>query len=127
LAAVALLLVVAEGCAGRRRPATSPPPGPPVTATVFIATAYCHGTTTASGARVRPGIVAADPSVLPLGTVIRLERAGRYDGTYTVLDTGPAIRGHRLDVFMRSCRDATRFGRRDVQVLILRTTAERPR
>lgn len=124
LGALALLLLVAEGCAARRRPATTPG-GRRDAAAEFVATAYCHGTTTASGARVRPGIVAADPAVLPLGTVIRVDRAGRYDGTYTVLDTGPAIRGRRIDVFMHDCREATRFGRRDVRVLVVRSGAAR--
>jgi 3D (Asp-Asp-Asp) domain-containing protein len=86
----------------------------------FVATAYCHGTTTASGVRVRNGIVAADPHVLPLGTVIRVRSAGPYDGTYTVLDTGTSIQGRRLDVFIRDCGDAVRFGRREVRVSIIR-------
>ena len=34
----------------------------------FIATAYCKGETTASGVAVRPGMAAADPKVLPLGS-----------------------------------------------------------
>lgn len=125
LSVLALLLSVAEGCASRRPPTTTPA-GPADGGVAFVATAYCHGTTTASGARVRPGIVAADPAVLPFGTVVRLQRTGRYDGTYTVLDTGPDIRGRRIDVFMRSCRDATRFGRRDVRVVIVRTGTDRP-
>jgi 3D (Asp-Asp-Asp) domain-containing protein len=64
--------------------------------------------------------VAADPAVLPQGTVIRVERAGRYDGVYRVLDTGANIRGRRLDLFMRNCREAIRFGRRDVGVITIR-------
>jgi len=118
-AAGVLVLVAAQACAARRPPATTAgrPQSPP--AIDFIATAYCHGTTTASGARARPGIVAADPAVLPLGTVIRLQRAGRYDGPYTVLDTGPGVRGRRIDVFMRDCREARTFGRRSVSVSII--------
>ena len=84
----------------------------------FIATAYCHGTTTAAGVGVHEGVVAADPAVLPLGTVIHIEHTGRRDGVYTVLDTGPKIQGHRLDVFIRDCAEARRFGRRAVRVSI---------
>ena len=35
----------------------------------FTATAYCKGTTTASGVAVRRGIAAADPRLLPAGSV----------------------------------------------------------
>src|SRR5215207_1303820 len=53
----------------------------------FTATAYCKGTTTASGVNVRPGIAAADPDLLPVGSVIRVDRlADQYNGIYTVMD-----------------------------------------
>jgi 3D (Asp-Asp-Asp) domain-containing protein len=92
---------------------------------VFVATAYCQGTITASGARVRDGFVAADPAVLPLGTVIRvsgLER--RYNRTYRVMDTGGAIRGRRIDLYIRNCDEAIRFGRRSATVSIVRPAAD---
>src|SRR3954452_17867209 len=51
----------------------------------FTATAYCRGTTTASGVNVRNGIAAADPDLLPLGSVVQVARLGaRYDGIYTI-------------------------------------------
>jgi hypothetical protein len=46
----------------------------------------------ASGMQTRRGIVAADPKILPIGTRIRVQDAGRYSGEYTVTDTGPAIK-----------------------------------
>lgn len=89
-----------------------------------MATAYCQGVTTASGARVREGIVAADPLVLPLGTVIRVEGlARRYNHEYQVLDTGRGVRGREIDVYMRDCREAVRFGRRPALVSIVRPRA----
>ena len=39
----------------------------------FTATAYCKGTTTASGVNVRTGIAAADPDLLPVGSVIQVD------------------------------------------------------
>lgn len=87
----------------------------------FLATAYCMGELTAAGIQVRAGMVAADPTVLPLGSVIQIDRiAPRYKGIYSVLDTGPAIQGHRLDIYMWSCDEALEFGRRDVVVTVLR-------
>ena len=57
----------------------------------FTATAYCKGTTTASGVNVRSGIAASDPSILPVGSVISLTtHSTKYNGVYTIMDTGPA-------------------------------------
>lgn len=84
-------------------------------ASAYRATAYCLKGRTAMGGGVRRGIVAADPRVLPLGTQIQLD-AGSYSGTYTVADTGGAVRGRKLDIWVPSCSEANRFGRRTVMV-----------
>ncbi len=84
-------------------------------ANAFRATAYCLKGRTATGGSVRRGIVAADPRILPLGSRIQLS-AGSYSGTYTVADTGGAVKGRILDIWMPSCVEAVRFGRRNVMV-----------
>ena len=84
----------------------------------FRATAYCLKGRTASGTGVRRGIVAADRRVLPLGTRIQIS-AGAYSGTYTVADTGGAVKGNILDIWMPSCAEANRFGRRSITVSVL--------
>lgn len=105
-------------CGGRMRPAQPAPRSTP--GMVFTATAYCSGTLTATGARVRSGMVAADTNVLPMGTVIRLTGLDRrYDGTYTVADTGAKIRGRRIDLYVSDCREAVRFGRRPARVVVV--------
>ena len=82
-------------------------------------TAYCVSGITKSGVRTRPGIAAADPGVLPLGSVIRVEGLqGPYDGTYTVADTGGAVKGHIIDIYMKDCAAARRFGRQRAQVFL---------
>ena len=81
----------------------------------FSATAYCLQGRTASGSGVRRGIVAADPRILPLGTRINLG-AGSYSGSYIVADTGGAIKGRKLDIWVANCSEAKRFGRRTVTV-----------
>jgi 3D (Asp-Asp-Asp) domain-containing protein len=87
----------------------------------FDASAYCTGDVTASGLTPRTGIAAADASVLPTGSVIQISRLGsQYDGIYTIMDTGPVVRGRALDLYMRNCDEATRFGRRSVLVFVLR-------
>jgi 3D (Asp-Asp-Asp) domain-containing protein len=81
----------------------------------FTATAYCLKGRTAMGHGVRRGIIAADPRVLKLGSKINLG-AGAYSGQYLVSDTGGAVRGRKIDIWMPSCAEARRFGRRTVQV-----------
>lgn len=87
----------------------------------FRATAYCKGTTTASGTAVRTGIAAADPSLLPVGSVIQVESLGpRYNGIYTIMDTGPKVRGRQIDIYMWNCNEALAFGRRTLTINVLR-------
>lgn len=85
----------------------------------FTATAYALSGRTADGGRARPGIVAADLRVLPLGTRIRVSDAGAYSGDYQVADTGAAVKGTRIDIYVPSARAARTFGRRRVQVEVL--------
>lgn len=84
----------------------------------FTATAYCLKGRTAMGHGVRRGLVAADPRVLRLGSRINLG-AGAYSGQYLVSDTGGAIKGRRIDVWVPSCAEARRFGRRTITVGLL--------
>jgi 3D (Asp-Asp-Asp) domain-containing protein len=118
---VMLIALAAAGCAKRVPPSR---PSLPTAGTVsdmrVTATAYCKGTVTATGTRPAPGIIAADPAVLPFGTRIRLSGLdARYNGVYTVRDTGASIRGRRIDLFMRDCNEAVRFGRRSATVAIM--------
>jgi 3D (Asp-Asp-Asp) domain-containing protein len=83
------------------------------------ATAYAGHGRTASGQRVRRGIVAADRRVLPLGTRVRVKNAGRYSGVYRVEDTGGRIRGRKIDIYMPSHGAAKQFGRQTVKVEVL--------
>lgn len=84
----------------------------------FNATAYCLKGRTASGINTRPGMIAADPRVLPMGTVVHL-RAGRYTGTYTVMDTGSRIKGRIVDVYVPTFKEAMEFGRRQVKIKVI--------
>ena len=92
---------------------------PQVIVKTFLATAYCLKGQTASGITVRRGIIAADPKILPLGSVVR-HQAGNYSGIYTVMDTGGAIRGQRIDIYLPTRAEAIRFGARKVKLEVLR-------
>ena len=84
----------------------------------FSATAYCLKGRTAMGHGVRRGIIAADPRVLRLGSRVILN-AGGYTGQYIVSDTGGAVKGKEIDIWVPSCAEARRFGRRTVTVSLL--------
>jgi len=96
----------------------TPKSAAPVMTTNYTATAYSLYGKTASGRRVSKGLIAADPSLLPLGTRVRLE-AGNYSGEYLVADTGGSVRGKRIDIWTPSGREAMRFGRRMVRLTVL--------
>jgi 3D (Asp-Asp-Asp) domain-containing protein len=93
-------------------------------AVTFTATAYSLHGRTATGAGVRRGIIAADRRVLPLGTLVRLQ-AGSYSGEYVVADTGGAVRGRKIDIWVPQTSEAMRFGKRPVKLTVL--TRTRPR
>jgi 3D (Asp-Asp-Asp) domain-containing protein len=87
----------------------------------FSATAYCKGLLTSTGVAVQHGIVAADPAIIPIGSVLKVEVDDvRYSGIYTVLDTGPLVRGREVDIYIWNCNEALSFGRRRVQLTLLR-------
>jgi len=81
----------------------------------FSATAYCLQGKTAMGHGVRRGIIAADPRFLKLGSRVTIS-AGPWSGTYLVSDTGGAIKGKKIDIWVPSCSEARKFGRRGVQI-----------
>lgn len=95
-----------------------PPPGARLKLT---ATAYCQPGKTQSGTHTHTGIVAADPVVLPVGSVVRVDGvADGLAGIYTVMDTGSAVKGAHIDLFVPDCARAKAFGERTVLVHVLR-------
>ena len=59
--------------------------------------------------------------MLPQGSIVQIDAAdNRMDGVYMILDTGPEIRGRRVDLYMWSCNEALTFGRQDVRLTIVR-------
>jgi uncharacterized protein YabE (DUF348 family) len=76
---------------------------------------------TATGIKVRKGVVAVDPRVIPLGTRIYVELPGKTpDYGYAVAaDVGGGVKGNRVDLYYEDKADAMQFGRRKVKVYIL--------
>ena len=73
--------------------------------------------------------IAVDPSVIPLGSRVRIifdnSEVSQYNGIYTAVDTGRAIRGTRIDLFFGDTgsgnvsEEALNFGVQDATVYIL--------
>jgi 3D (Asp-Asp-Asp) domain-containing protein len=72
------------------------------------------GARTATGMLAQRGVVAVDPSVIPLGTRVYVEGYGDA----IAADTGGAIRGKRIDLCFNTYEEAIQFGRRQVTVYI---------
>jgi 3D (Asp-Asp-Asp) domain-containing protein/septal ring factor EnvC (AmiA/AmiB activator) len=94
-------------------PVASPPPAAPGTMTV-TATAYTLQGNTATGAPVGYGVVAVDPSVIPLGT--RITIPGYGEGV--AADTGAAIHGAVIDLWFPTAAQAAAWGRRTVTITL---------
>ena len=98
--------------------APSPPPtAPPATGATTLtvtATAYTLQGHTATGAPVGYGVVAVDPSVIPLGT--RMTIPGYGEGV--AADTGGAIQGLVIDLWFPTAADAAAWGRRTVTITL---------
>ncbi len=94
-----------------------------MSATAYTAGYQCTGKrpgdkgygVTASGRMVRPGIVAVDPKVIPLGTRLYVEGYGYA----LAADTGSAIKGNKIDLYYESLNRANEFGRQNVVVYVL--------
>jgi 3D (Asp-Asp-Asp) domain-containing protein/peptidoglycan hydrolase CwlO-like protein len=105
---------------------TPPPPPAPAAPTpiqpasgsgrqlTVVATAYSLHGGTASGLPTGPGVVAVDPTVIPLGT--RMFIPGYGPGI--AADTGTAIKGLRIDLWFPTLKQAQNWGRRTVTITV---------
>jgi len=108
-----------EGTAGAptQAAAATPPPVPASAGTrtlVADAVAYHLPGKTASGLPVGVGVIAVDPTVIPLGT--RLFVPGY--GPAVAADVGSAVRGNIIDLWMPTTAQALAWGRRTVTITI---------
>lgn len=65
--------------------------------------------------RVNPRVIAVDPSVIPLGSMVEVEGKG----VYIAGDTGGAINGNIIDIHFSTVAEALQWGRRNITVRIL--------
>jgi len=82
-------------------------------------TQYCLVGRTRSGTLTREGIVAADPTVFPLGRELELFVDGQTVGRFRVEDTGRLVKGGVIDIWTNSCAKAIQFGRQKALAILL--------
>ena len=104
------------------KPATKPKEAPKGRKITVVATAYDTSpaqnggyTVTATGKPLKRGMIAVDPKVIPLGSIVHIPGYGEGWAT----DTGGAIKGRRIDVCHASRSWCNRFGRRKVEITII--------
>lgn len=103
---------VASGASATTTPPTTSPKTGPGKTMVVDAVAYSLPGYTASGMPVGPGVVAVDPSVIPLGT--RMFIPGYGEGI--AADTGSAIKGNIIDLWFPTYGQAAAWGRKTLTI-----------
>ena len=99
----------------------APSEGKTMTVEATAYTAYCEGCsgTTANGTNLRANphlkVIAVDPRIIPLGTKVWVEGYGEA----IAADTGGAIKGNKIDVFIPNLNSAYEWGRRTVTIKVL--------
>ena len=108
---------VALGIAEERAPSVSRGSGRSLFVSATAYSAYDPGNSnrTATGTPVRYGVIAVDPSVIPLGTRVFIPGYGEAIAE----DVGGAIRGNRIDVAFDSHEEALIFGRQELEIFIM--------
>jgi 3D (Asp-Asp-Asp) domain-containing protein len=122
---IALAEAAAEAARARSRSLAVTAPAPTLVQAAPVATAGARTLTvtasgyaltgpTATGVPAGWGVVAVDPSVIPLGT--RLTIPGYGSGVAS--DTGPAVRGAAIDLWFPTTAEALAWGRRTVTITL---------
>ena len=80
------------------------------------ASAYSGHSTTATGQKPKWGTIAVDPKVIPYGTKVYIPY---FNKTFVANDCGGAIKGTKIDIFMNSRKECYKFGRRNIEIIVL--------
>lgn len=83
------------------------------------------GSKTHLGTEVRPGVIAVDPRVIPLGSRVIIKYPDGHIERAVAEDTGGAIKGRRIDVAKWTVAEANHFGIKPVKVFVTQTPADR--
>jgi 3D (Asp-Asp-Asp) domain-containing protein len=82
------------------------------------ATAYCGDEITSLGIKPTPyRTIAVDPKVIPYGSTIYIPE---YKALFKAEDTGSAIKGKRIDIFLSNEDECKEFGRKNIRIYVLK-------
>jgi len=83
----------------------------------FVATGYSAndpsqgtGSKTFTGKQIYEGVIAVDPDIIPLGSLVEIKDIGLFVAD----DTGGRIKGNRIDIFFKSKEKAVDFGKKEI-------------
>jgi len=82
-----------------------------------VSTAYYTGSITATGTKTRWGVIAVDPRIIPYGTKVYIPQ---FDQVFVAEDTGGAIKGNKIDIYMNDRSSAINWGRRTIDIYVLK-------
>ena len=78
--------------------------------------AYTGGGYTAMGTKAKYGTLAVDPKVIPYGTKVYIKE---LDKVFTAEDCGGGIKGNKIDIYMNSSADCSKWGVKTITIEIL--------
>lgn len=81
-----------------------------------VATAYTGDGITSTGTKPKWGTISVDPSVIPYGTKVYIPQ---FDMTFVAEDTGGAIKGNKIDIFMNDETSVYNWGRKTIDIYII--------
>lgn len=81
------------------------------------AVAYTGGTHTALGTKVRYGVIAVDPKVIPYRTKVYIKE---LDKVFVAEDCGGGIKGNIIDIYMPTLSQCYKWGSRNITIQILK-------
>ena len=82
------------------------------------ATAYCGDEVTSLGIKPTPyRTIAVDPKVIPYGSIVYIPE---YKALFRAEDTGSAIKGKRIDIFLSNEDECKEFGRKNIRIYVLK-------
>jgi 3D (Asp-Asp-Asp) domain-containing protein len=114
---IALVAVLVGTLLGAGGSALGQPQAPQAYRIKVDAVAYSLPGKTAYGIRVRKGVVAVDPKLIPLGTKLHIPGYGPG----IAADVGHAIKGRIIDLCFPTLAKARQWGRRTVTITVYRS------
>ncbi|MEG1311752.1 MAG: 3D domain-containing protein [Romboutsia sp.] len=82
-----------------------------------VATAYTGYSTTSTGQKPVWGTIAVDPRVIPYGTKVYIPQ---FNQVFVANNTGGAIKGNKIDIFMNTRKECRNWGRRTIEIQVLK-------